>query len=241
VWSAQARTHGFAQFDPLSGRTITRFRSTAPDVYYESNARNVQTFAFDGGAMDRFVPLQESAVLESEKRATPAQRSSVGIEAMYHLDCATIPFLWAYAKRFTLFDNFFEALRGPSTPSNIEIIAAQNGLTQFVRHPADRTWLSAVPGVPLFVDLDPAFGPYNPAEPSVQHQVPQTYANLLLLLQRGLLCRRRVRQAARSGRVLYQRRLAQHIGAASRQRRSIRADALSGRRRSPGIYRLTDF
>ena len=42
VWSAQARTHGFTQTDPVTGRSVTPFRLTDPDVYYESNDRAVQ-------------------------------------------------------------------------------------------------------------------------------------------------------------------------------------------------------
>ncbi|HLI95972.1 MAG TPA: alkaline phosphatase family protein [Candidatus Baltobacteraceae bacterium] len=184
IWSAQARAHGFAQIDPITHRSVTPFRLTDPDVYYESNARDVQLQAFDGGKMDRFVAAQGSAVMQEEKSATPAQRFSVGAESMYHIDCAAIPYLWAYAKRFTLFDNFYQALRGPSTPSNVEIIAAQNGLTEYARNPKTRAPNASDPGDPIFVDLDPAFGPYNPAQPPKKTQLNQRYANVLLTMQR---------------------------------------------------------
>jgi phospholipase C len=184
VWSSQARSHGFRQVDPLTHRQVTPFRLTDPDVYYENNDRNVQLQAFDGGKMDRFVVAQSSAVLKYEKHATPAQRFSVGAEAMYHIDCDTIPYLWAYAARFTLFDNFYQALRGPSTPSNVEIIAAQNGLTEYARNPSRRAAAQDDPGDPIFADLDPAFGPYNPKQPPKKTQLDQTYANVLLTMQR---------------------------------------------------------
>src|SRR5208283_1894200 len=38
---------------------------------------------------------------------------------MSHVDCNTVPFLWNYADRFTLFDNFFDTVIGPSTPNAI--------------------------------------------------------------------------------------------------------------------------
>jgi phospholipase C len=184
VWSASARAHGFRQIDPVTRRSVTPFKITDPDVYYESNDRDVQLEAFDGGNMDRFVGAQGTAVLQYQKNATPAQRFSVGAESLYHLDCNTIPYLWLYAKNFTLFDNFYQALRGPSTPSNVEIIAAQNGLTQYARNPKQRAPKIDDPGDPIFTDLDPAFGPYNPAQPSNPKQLDQTYANVLLTMQR---------------------------------------------------------
>lgn len=56
--------------------------------------------------------------------------------AMAYVDCDTIPFLWNYANRFTLFDNVFQTTIGPSTPNAIALIAAQVGETQWVKHPA---------------------------------------------------------------------------------------------------------
>jgi phospholipase C len=184
IWSASARAHGFRQADPVTHRVVTPFRLTDPDVYYESNARDVQLAAFNGGRMDRFVAAQGQSILTYEPKATAQQRFSVGAEAMYHVDCATIPYLWAYAKRFALFDNFYQALRGPSTPSNVEIIAAQNGLTQYARSATSRARKVGGVGDPIFADIDPAFGPYNPSEPPKIKQYDQTYANVLLTMQR---------------------------------------------------------
>jgi len=52
-----------------------------------------------------------------------------------HIDCNTIPFLWQYADHFTLFDNFFDTVIGPSTPNAIAMIAGQSGETQWMKHP----------------------------------------------------------------------------------------------------------
>lgn len=182
VWSPAAA--GFKQVDPVTHRSVTPFRLTDPDVYYESNDREVQIPAFDGGKMDRFVAAQGKAVLAHETNATPDQRFWVGAESMYHLDCDTIPYLWTYAKNFALFDNFFQALRAPSTPSNVEIIASQNGLTQYARNPKARSAGEDDPGDPIFADLDPAYGPYEAKHPGKKKQVDQTYANVLLTMQR---------------------------------------------------------
>jgi phospholipase C len=133
--------------------------------------------------MNRFVAAQGKAVLAYEKNATPEQRFSVGAESMYHIDCGTIPYLWSYAKNFALFDNFYQALRAPSTPSNVEIIAAQNGLTQYARNGKHYSADEEQPGDPIFADLDPAFGPYEKHH-GKRKQVDQKYANVLLTMQR---------------------------------------------------------
>ena len=64
-----------------------------------------------------------------------AQQHQQGELVMGHVDCDTAPFLWNYADRFTLFDNFFDTVIGPSTPNAIAMIAGQSGETQWVKHP----------------------------------------------------------------------------------------------------------
>ena len=51
-----------------------------------------------------------------------------------HIDCDTIPFMWDWAKKFVLFDNFHQTIVGPSTPNAIAIIAGQSGETQWALH-----------------------------------------------------------------------------------------------------------
>jgi phospholipase C len=65
------------------------------------------------------------------------QTKQKGEVVMSHVDCDTIPFLWQYADRFTLFDNFHQTATGPSTPNAIAMIAGQTGDTQWVKHPAN--------------------------------------------------------------------------------------------------------
>ncbi len=65
---------------------------------------------------------------------TEAQKQK-GELVVSHVDCDTAPFLWTYADHFTLFDNFFDTVIGPSTPNAIAMIAGQSGVTQWVKHP----------------------------------------------------------------------------------------------------------
>ena len=66
---------------------------------------------------------------------TLAQKQ-IGELVVSHVDCNTVPFLWNYADRFTLLDNFFDTVIGPSTPNAIAMIAGQSGMTQWVEHPS---------------------------------------------------------------------------------------------------------
>ena len=67
--------------------------------------------------------------------APTAAQVQKGELVMGHVDCDTAPFLWNYADRFTLFDNFFDTVTGPSTPNAIAMIAGQSGETQWIKHP----------------------------------------------------------------------------------------------------------
>ncbi len=117
--------------------------------------------------------------------------------AVAHIDCDTIPFLWQYADRFTLFDNFYQTVIGPSTPNAIAMIAGQSGETQWALHPSDGSNNTASPtvalsgGLPVVGDpgpfpgsnfdespVQPPYGPkdVSPASPTLN----QTYATLPL-------------------------------------------------------------
>jgi phospholipase C len=64
------------------------------------------------------------------------QQVQKGELVVSHVDCDTVPFLWNYADRFTLFDNFFDTVIGPSTPNAIAMFSGQSGVTQWVEHPS---------------------------------------------------------------------------------------------------------
>jgi phospholipase C len=114
-----------------------------------------------------------------------------------HIDCDTIPFLWQWADRFTIFDNFHQTIIGPSTPNAIAMIAGQSGETQWALHPDQgsnnigSSVIKTSGGQPIVADPGPFPGsnldtspvkpPYNsgdenPATPALN----QTYASLPL-------------------------------------------------------------
>ena len=114
-----------------------------------------------------------------------------------HIDCDTIPFVWQYADRFTLFDNFHQTTIKPSTPNAIAMIAGQSGETQWALHPeqgSNNTGNPAIAssgGEPVVADngpfpgsnLDPApvKPPYNAADSNPNTPaLNQTYATLPL-------------------------------------------------------------
>jgi phospholipase C len=85
--------------------------------------------------------------------------SQMGELVMGHIDCDVAGFLWNYADRFTLFDNFFDTIIGPSTPNAIAMIAGQSGETQWVEHPSQGSnVLSGNMSLPVVADPDPYWG-----------------------------------------------------------------------------------
>ncbi len=116
---------------------------------------------------------------------------------MSHLDCDTIPFLWQYADRFTLLDNFHMSITSASTPNAVAMISGQNGVTQMALHPelagnnSSSPTVKASGGLPLLNDDGPYAGsnfdnspvkpPYGPNdEPPSIPALNQTYASLPL-------------------------------------------------------------
>ncbi len=76
-----------------------------------------------------------------------------------HVDCDTAPFLWLYADHFTLFDNFFDTVIGPSTPNAIAMIAGQSGETQWVKHPElGSNFTTTNAQLPVTADPQPFWG-----------------------------------------------------------------------------------
>jgi phospholipase C len=107
---------------------------------------------------------------------------------MGHLDCDTIPFLWRYADRFTLFDNFHQTTIGPSAPNAIAMIAGQTGETQWALHPdeADPVGLTlpnagdSPPYGGSALDPTPDKPPYGAHENPARGQRNLTFATLPL-------------------------------------------------------------
>jgi phospholipase C len=73
------------------------------------HARRSAYEAVDGGRMDRFVSAEHS-------------RETMGFYTEQEL-----PNYWAYARQFTLADNFFSSFMGPSLPNHLYLFAAQAG------------------------------------------------------------------------------------------------------------------
>ena len=145
-------------------------------------------------AMDNFGLVEEGLHYTG---AFPTKQAKQFAElTMAYIDGNTIPFLWYYASRFTLFDNHFQTIVGPSSPDNVALIAGQSGSTQWVKHPT--TEALNVPanaalgiGVPIEGDPDPLWGSPNdplnnlekmPPTGKSPGQINLTFASLPLTL-----------------------------------------------------------
>jgi phospholipase C len=104
----------------------------APDINGGNNGRFDQELSIDRGRMDDFLVDVEGGAPPLGPTPSPQQveqhNESIAIEGVY--DCDTVPYLWYYAKNFALFDHYFQANTGDSTPSNIQLFAGQIGQTE---------------------------------------------------------------------------------------------------------------
>src|SRR5208282_5714611 len=104
------------------------------------------------------------------------------------------PFLWNYADRFTIFDNFFDTIIGPSTPNALAMLSGQSGVTQWIKHPALGSNVNTTNAqLPVTGDPQPFWGsaldptPAGHRQPTESGGAPstnpasnQTYASLAL-------------------------------------------------------------
>jgi phospholipase C len=130
--------------------------------------------------MDRFALEEELNHVAAGAKPSLAAKQ-YGELAMAHEDCDTIPLLWNYANRFTLFDDVFQSHIGPSTLGALAIISTQVGETQYGLHPNEGYTGNGNGGsaVPVTNDANPAWGP---GVGSSGNQLNLTFATLPLTL-----------------------------------------------------------
>ncbi len=121
--------------------------------------------------MDHFAMAEERAHGWNGNKPTLKAMQYGELEMAYE-DGGTIPFLWRYAHRFVLCDDIFEEMAADSTPGNISIIAAQTGITQWLRHPAEAFAGNggSGPGVPVVNDSNPFWG--SPEDKTIKGKLP---------------------------------------------------------------------
>jgi phospholipase C len=194
---SEKKTPGFTQYiQDTDGNFITvqPFRIGQPEDAWDiddmshSHTPLLEKMHVTNGtaAMDNYGLVEEG--LHYTGAFPTKEAKQFGYLTMAYIDGNTIPFLWYYASRFTLFDNHFQTIVGPSSPDNISLIAGQSGSTQWVKHPADAV-NSAGLGVPVEGDDDPIWGSADdplknkenmPATNSSSPQLNLTFATLPL-------------------------------------------------------------
>ena len=181
--TAEARAHGFRQYDDIGKTWVAPFPLAAADSLDADHSRVALLAKSDGGRMDQFVAYEEKN-RAAKPGFNPVLARQIALLTMAHEDCGTVPFLWRYAHRFTIYDHIFQAMYGPSTPGNIDLIAGQSGQTQAARHPEQTAKSPSGAGEPVVNDAEPDFGPYSSTRDlKSTHQYDQTYATLMLTMK----------------------------------------------------------
>jgi phospholipase C len=162
----------------------------APDINGGYNGRYDQEVSVDRGKMDDFLADVEAGQPILGPTPSPQQieahNESIAIEGVY--DCDTVPYLWYYAKNFTLFDHYFQANTGDSTPANIQLFAAQTGQTEAAAGEGIPSQPSPsggyTDGVPISNDDNPPSSqlPFSVTPYSGDNSTFQSYATMPVLL-----------------------------------------------------------
>jgi phospholipase C len=120
---------------------------------------------------DLYALTEEGVTLIDGKpsRLPSLERKQFGELVMSHVDCDIAPFMWQYADRFTLFDQFFDTVIGPSGPNAIAMISGQSGQTQWMLHPDLANGKNGT-ALPMVANAHPYWGlaldaAGNPAQP----------------------------------------------------------------------------
>jgi phospholipase C len=148
----------------VAGKTVPLYPADIASVDHSHTglARKI-ALDKDGVAQNTEYALTEEGVrlVDGKPSKVPTlERKQFGELVMSHVDCDTVPFLWRYADRFTLFDHFMDTIVGPSTPNAIAMIAGQGGETQWMLHPDDAASGGKGRGatVPMLSDPAPYWG-----------------------------------------------------------------------------------
>lgn len=122
-----------------SGRAVPLYPQDTSSVDH-SHVTSVAKLDLDQNQVarnDRYAVAEEGVRLKDgvPDHNPTLLRKQMGELTMAHVDCDTVPFLWQYADRFTLFDHFMDTVIGPSGPNAIAMIAGQSGATEWMLHP----------------------------------------------------------------------------------------------------------
>ncbi len=147
-----------------AGKSVPLYPADIASVNHShvATARKIALDA-DGVAQNSEYALTEEGVTLADGKPSKVptlERKQFGELVMSHVDCDTVPFLWRYADRFTLFDHFMDTIVGPSTPNAIAMIAGQGGETQWMLHPDEAATGGKGKGatVPMLSDPQPYWG-----------------------------------------------------------------------------------
>jgi phospholipase C len=142
------------QYDPATGSTVGPFTADDPHLSGGDQSTIGTDVKIDGGKMDNWIADQEYGPTLAPVPVSAATHSTA-LQVMAVEDCNTIPYLWYYANKFTLFDHYFQADTGPSTPGNIQLFAAQTGQSELASGKGTSSGATGTDGVPIINDDNP--------------------------------------------------------------------------------------
>ena len=136
AYSVSAAYYGQGIVTPKPNPTLVKIvptKTTTPSTTTTTNSNteilSPQGFTDDEDELAPDVGSQNEALAtkQATTSSSPPTQPSWAINAVSYYDSTYIPNYWNYAQHYTLCDNFFSSLRGPSEPNHLYIVAAQSG------------------------------------------------------------------------------------------------------------------
>jgi phospholipase C len=113
----------------VSSKDSTSTSNADSDTEQEKEVLSPNGFVDDEDPDDPTRGAKSAAALAKPRNTPPPlkNREPWVINTLSYLDYHDIPNYWKYAQKFTLCDDFFSALEGPSLPNHLYAVAGQSG------------------------------------------------------------------------------------------------------------------
>jgi len=175
-WKVASRYYGKDIRVPKPNRSLVRLLAKPKGQTTTARLQDGELLSPNGYADDEDddapdIEEQNEALSAAEPVPTqppnPKDRPAYVKYALSYLDSSVIPNYWEYAAKFTLCDNFFASVSGPSEPNHLYTVAAQSGGLEF--NATGGCILSFPSIIELFGQSNVTWKYYSGKNPLVEH------------------------------------------------------------------------
>jgi phospholipase C len=152
--------------DPSLVRLLPKPRAQ-PTAAWPQDVEVLSPHGYVDDEDDTDVEEQNDALPVPTNPPNPKNRPAYVQYTLSYLDSSVIPNYWEYARKFTLCDNFFGSVSGPSEPNHLYTVAAQSGGLEF--NATGGCVLSFPSIIELLGQANVTWKYYSGKDPTVEH------------------------------------------------------------------------